>query len=77
MIDKFAELEWIRIFDPTHIPKHLIEQIKEKDFTPDRFYEYQKSICTDQNGDQLVINPYNLLYLIVDEKRQAIGFCGV
>ncbi len=74
MHEKFSTLEWIRIFDPTHIPRQLVEQIKERDFSVDRFYEYQKSVCVDTSSAEVVINPFNFLYLVTDENRSPVGF---
>jgi len=74
MTDIFEGLEWIRIFDPTHIPRYLVDQIKEKEFDTARFYQYQQLVCTEKSGDSLLINPCNLLYVIVDEKRSVVGF---
>ncbi len=74
MSDKFEELEWMQIFDPTHIPKYLIDQIKEKDFTAERFYEYQKMVCVEKVEEKFVINPFNLLFAITNQRRSVVGF---
>lgn len=67
-------LKFIRIFDPIHIPEYLIDQIKDKDFTTEAFYKYQSSICTQEDNGQLVINPYNLLFVLADEEKKVQGF---
>lgn len=73
-IDGFNHLKFIRIFDPIHIPKYLVEQIKDRDYEVDRFYEYQKKYCLVHGEDGSRLNPCNLLYLIVDDRNIGVGF---
>lgn len=67
-------LQFIRIFDPSHIPEYLVDQIKDKDFTTERFYVYQREVCTLKEEGSLVLNPYNLLFVLVDEDKVVQGF---
>jgi len=67
------ELRCLRIFDPTHIPREYIEQIKEREFEVDRFYEFQKTICLHQDGEKFSLNPCNLLFAIVDTNNRVKG----
>jgi N-acetylglutamate synthase-like GNAT family acetyltransferase len=71
---KIDELEWIRIFDPVHIPKHLIEQIRDRDWSVDRFYQYQASINFQKDGSSITLNPLNLLFVLVDKEKKVQGF---
>ncbi len=68
-----SELRCLRIFDPTHIPREYIEQIKEREYEVDRFYEFQKAICMKQEDDKVSLNPYNLLFAIVDTNNRVKG----
>ena len=71
---KLEELEWIRIFDPIHIPKNLVEQVRDKDWTVDKFYQYQKIVCLQRDGENIVVNPMNLLYVLADKNKIVRGF---
>ena len=68
------ELEWVRIFDPYHIPTYLVEQIKERNFPVERFYEHQKLVCIQDDHGKLVLNPLNLLYVLANKKKEVKGF---
>lgn len=68
------ELSWVRIIDPIHIPDVYIEQIKDRDFSVENFKKYQKSICVEIKNGQLIINPFNLLFVLVDQEKQVKGF---
>ena len=70
-IDKF---EFLRIFTPDHIPKYLVDQIRDKEFTTEKFYEYQKICCIRQTKDGPIINPMNFLYVIANEDKITKGF---
>ena len=72
--DKSIEnLKWIRIFDPVHIPKEYIDQIKHKEFTSEKFYEFISSISVISNENGLVLNPLNLLFVLVDDNNRTKG----
>lgn len=69
------DLTFVRLIDPIHIPSYLVEQIKDRLFDVDKFYEYQKVLCLMQSNSGPYLNPSNLLYAIVQEKiRQVKGF---
>src|SRR5271156_719619 len=42
------DLSFVRLIDPIHIPSYLVEQIKNRLFPLDKFYEYLKIVCTYQ-----------------------------
>jgi len=72
--DKSIEnLKWVRIFDPVHIPKEYIDQIKHKEFTSEKFYEFISSISLISNENGLVLNPLNLLFVLVDDNNRTKG----
>ena len=68
------ELEWVRIFDPYHIPTYLVEQIKERNFPVDRFYKHQKLVCIQEENGKLVLNTLNLLYVLANKQKEVKGF---
>ena len=67
------DLKWVRIFDPTHIPKEYINQIKHKEFTTEKFYEFMNSICLLSNENGFTINHLNLLFVLVDDNNRTKG----
>lgn len=70
---ELSKLRCVRIFDPNHIPKEYIEQIKEREFDVERFYTYQKAICVEESGETFKLNPLNLLFSLVDEQNRVKG----
>jgi len=72
--DIFESLRWIRIFDPIHIPKRLVKQIKQREYDVDEFFDYQKSICLIPGDGVPVVNPLNHLYVIANEDNEVVGF---
>lgn len=70
-IDK---LRWIRVFTPVHIPKYLVEQIKQRDYSVEDFYKYQELNCLVKGEKGPVLNPFNHLYVLVDEGNLCKGF---
>lgn len=74
MDDEFKNLNFIRIFDPIHIPRELVDQVRDKKYTTEKFYEYQKMVCINQTNDGIVINPLNLLFVIANESKKVVGF---
>lgn len=67
------ELKLVRVFDPIHIPREYIDQIKHKEFTTDRFYEFMSEICLIENENGFSLNPYNLLFVLVDDNNRSKG----
>ena len=72
--EKIEKLEFLRIFTPDHIPEHLVEQVRDRDFTVKQFYEFQKICCLRQGENGYVLNPLNFLYVITNEKKIPKGF---
>lgn len=73
-LSKIEELSWVRIIDPYLIPTYLVEQIKERMFTVEKFYKYQEMICTKRENGNLIINPLNLLFVLADKDMVIKGF---
>ncbi len=74
-IPNLKELTFVRLLDPIHIPAYLVEQIKDRFYTVDRFYQHQKKACLVQTPTGPNLNEANLLYAITHEKlRQVKGF---
>jgi len=72
--DDIEDLEFVRVFTPQHIPTYLVEQIKDRDFTVEQFYSFQEINCLRNTENGPVLNPLNLLYVIVNKKKIAKGF---
>lgn len=62
-------LRWVRIINPDLIPRYLVDQVKDKEFTVDDFYKYQNLICMDDGK----INPFNHLYALTDKENFIKG----
>jgi hypothetical protein len=58
-------LEFVKLKIPRLIPLHLIESVKGRTFTPEQFYHYQ---------EMQIDNPFNFLYVLVDESRKIHGY---
>lgn len=58
------DLRWIRIFNPSLVPKYLIEQIKKRDYTVNDFFKHQEAICLCNSKDGLSLNPFSHLYVL-------------
>lgn len=68
------ELRWVRVFTPIHIPKVLVEQVRDKDFTVEDFYKYQEMVCLQNGNEGPVLNPLNHLYVLVNDENLTKGF---
>lgn len=72
------DLKWIRIFTPSHIPKYLIEQIRDREFSVEDFYKYHEVNCTIPSKDGIKLSPFSHLYVLVNEENIVKGmlwFC--
>lgn len=74
MNENLDELKWIRIFTPIHIPKYLVEQVRDRDFSVEDFYKYQESSCLTKSNDEPRLNPLNHLYILVNDENLTKGF---
>ncbi len=70
----FDKLQFMRIFDPRHIPKYLVEQIKNRPWDVDDWYKMQKAACVVEGKEGPALNPLNLLYAISDDAYHVVGF---
>lgn len=68
------KLRWIRVFTPDHIPKHLVEQVRDRDYTVEDFYKYHHGTCLIwvEGGEKR--NPLSHLYVLVDDDNLVQGF---
>jgi len=69
----FSKLRFVRIFTPVHIPKELIEQVREKEYDVNDWYRYLEIVCIRQTNEGPQLNPLCLLYVIVDELNKVVG----
>ena len=78
-MNKIDDLKWIRIFTPSHIPKYLVEQVRDRDFSVEDFYKYHEVNCTLPSKDGNVkLNPFSHLYVLANEENEVKGmlwFC--
>jgi len=72
--EKFADLRWTRIFTPIHIPKYLVEQVRDRDYSVEDFYKYQELNCTRNDEDGMKLNPFSHLYVLVNSENIVKGF---
>lgn len=68
------ELRWVRIFDPYHIPRYLLEQIKDKDYDIDAYYKMHADNCVIETENGKDLNPYSYLYVLADPSNKVKGF---
>ena len=69
----FDSLRFIRIFTPMHIPKELIEQVRDREYSVEDWYKYQEVICLRQTDAGPQLNPLSLLYVIADDMNRVVG----
>jgi hypothetical protein len=76
--NKIDDLRWIRVFTPSHIPKYLVEQVRDRDFTVEDFYAYHEVNCIFHGKDGSKLNPFSHLYVLADTENTVKGmlwFC--
>lgn len=69
----FESLRFIRVFTPMHVPKELIEQVRDRTYEVEDWYEYQNEICVHQTPNGPVLNPFSMLYVIADAGNKVVG----
>lgn len=67
-------LRWIRIFNPMLIPKKLVEQVRDRDFTVEDFYIYHEINCMRMTEEGPTFNPLSHLYVLADSENIIKGF---
>lgn len=72
--DQIDELRWVRLFNGVHIPKYLVEQVRDRDYTVDDFFKYQEHNCMIQGKDGPTLNPFSHLYAMVSPDNMVKGF---
>lgn len=68
------DLRWVRLYSPVNIPRHLIEQVRDRDYTVDEFVQYQELNCRLESDDGFTLNPFNHLYAMADTDNRVQGF---
>lgn len=67
-------LKWIRVFTPSHIPKYLVEQVRDRDYSVDDFYKYHEVNCTMSSSDGMIkLNPFSHLYVLANSENEVKG----
>lgn len=67
-------LRWVRVFSPVHIPKYLVEQVRDRDYSVEDFYKYQEINCLISSKSGPTLNPFHHLYVMADEGNMVKGF---
>lgn len=67
-------LRFVRVFSPMHIPKHLVEQIRDRDYSVEDFYKYQEINCLRETDEGPTLNPLSHLYVLADKENIIRGF---
>ena len=73
-IKDIDDLRWTRVFTPIHIPKYLVEQVRDRDFSIEDFYKYQELNCTSFKDEEMKLNPFSHLYVLVNTENVVKGF---
>lgn len=68
------ELRFVRIFTPVHIPKYLVEQVRDRDYSVEDFYAFQESACLRMTKEGHSLNPLNHLYVLANDENITKGF---
>lgn len=71
---KVKQLRFVRVFTPVHIPKYLVEQIRDRDFSVEDFYTFQEEGCLSITKDGPSLNPLNHLYVLSNDENITKGF---
>lgn len=67
-------LRWVRIFTPVHIPKYLIEQIKDRNWEVEEYIKYHEINCLIHGESDPKLNPFSHLYALVNTENITKGF---
>lgn len=78
-MNNIDDLKWIRVFTPSHVPKYLVEQVRDREYSVEDFYKYHEVNCMvpSKDGEQK-LNPFSHLYVLADKVNQVKGmlwFC--
>lgn len=68
------KLRWVRIFTPIHIPKYLIEQIKDRSWKVEEYIKYHEINCLVNTESSPALNPFSHLYALVNQENITKGF---
>ena len=71
---EIQDLRWVRVFTPIHIPRYLIEQIKDREWNVDEYMKYHEINCLTQGENGPVLNHFSHLYVLVDNDNITKGF---
>ena len=68
------ELRWVRLFDAIHVPKYLVEQVRDRDYSVEDFYRYQSLNILIETKNGPTLNPLHHLYVLVNPDNQIVGY---
>src|SRR5690606_28201498 len=72
--NNIEDLRWVRAFSPDVIPRYLVEQVRDRDYTVEEFYKFQTVNCLLQGKDGPTLDPFNHLYVLVNLDNLVKGF---
>jgi len=72
--EKIDNLKWIRVFTPDHLPKYLVEQVRDRDYSIEDFYKFHTLNCITQKDNTFTVNPFNHLYVLANQDNIVKGF---
>jgi len=68
------ELRWVRAFSSTLIPKYLVEQVRDRNFSVEDFYKYNELNLTYESDTGTALSPFNHIYVMANSENQVKGF---
>lgn len=64
------DLKFMRLLLPKLIPVHLIEQVKGRNYTPQKLLEHLQD-CADNE------DPYNLIFALINHEKDIVGYMWI
>jgi hypothetical protein len=71
---KLNDLRWIRVMTPMLVPRYLVEQIKDRDYSIDDFFKFQELNCLTYENGKPTLNPLNHLYVLANPDNIVKGY---
>ena len=72
-MNKIDELRFIRVFTPDHVPRYLVEQVRDRDYSVEDFFKYHQINCLTQSNKELTLNPFSHLYVLANKENYIKG----
>lgn len=59
--------------DASFVPRYLIEQTRDRDYSVENFYKYQQTNCLIPAVGDYKINPFNHLWVLINKANEVKG----